>query len=44
MFLIESQTAGSMETKLDTQIPLHPGNVLVKVKVKVKVEVRAPQA
>jgi len=35
MFRMASQTAGPIETKLDTRTYVHPGSVSVKVNVKV---------
>jgi len=35
MFRMAGQTAGPMETKLDTRTHVHPGSVSVKVNVKV---------
>ena len=35
MFRMAGQTAGPIETKLDTRTPVHPGSVSVKVNVKV---------
>jgi len=35
MFRMAGQTAGTIETKLDTRSHVHPGNVSVKVNVKV---------
>jgi len=35
MFRMAGQTAGPIETKLDTRTHVHPGSVFVKVNVKV---------
>ena len=35
MFRMAGQTAGPIETKLDTRTHVHPGSVSVKVNVKV---------
>jgi len=45
MFRMVGQTAGPIETKLDTRTHVHPGSVSVKVNVKViHAEQRAPKA